>query len=120
MLITHKFRNAVLVIVKFGYTATMTFQTFEKEIREFSAEEFVSFKTFFTVLEQEMKERYLEELREQIPKLSPIEVLKLPITERNEILRMGSLVASLSGMYDPNSEMMEWIDVGIDDGIDDE
>jgi hypothetical protein len=63
----------------------MSFQTIEKEIRDFSPEEFVSFKTFFAVLEQEMKERYLEELRGQIPKLSPTEILKLPIDERNEI-----------------------------------
>jgi hypothetical protein len=55
----------------------------------------------------------LEELREQIPNLSPTEILKLPIQERNEILRMDWLIASLSGVYDPDSEIMEWAEVGI-------
>ena len=49
----------------------MDLVSLEKRIRAFSAEEFVSFKRFLINLEQEIKERSLEELHEPILKLSP-------------------------------------------------
>ncbi len=98
----------------------MNLETLEKEIRLLSPKEFISFQTWFSSVEEEFKQHYLEELRSQTPYIDPRELLKMSVEERRPYLEQASMIATLSGLYAPDSEMMEWMNVGIDDGIEDE
>jgi hypothetical protein len=93
----------------------MNLVTLEKEIKEFSAEEFVGFKNWFAQLEHEVNLQSV-----QMATTALQEFLKLPPEQRGQHLRKASKIAQTENLYAPNSEIMEWENVGIDDGIEDE
>ncbi len=93
----------------------MNLETIEKEIWDFSPEEFISFKNWFSQLENEVNLQSV-----QLATTALQEFLKLPLEVRRQYLQNASKIAQTENLYAPNSEIMEWLEVGIDDGLDDE
>ncbi len=93
----------------------MNLETIKNEFREFSAEEFISFKKWFSQLEYEVNLQSV-----QMATTALQEFLKLPLEQRRQHLQNASKIAQTENLYAPNSEIMEWINVGIDDGLEDD